>query len=293
MHIDRLCLIGTGLIGGSLALALKRADVCAHVAGFDRDRAALDDAVQAGILDSAHDRLDRAVSGADVIVLAVPVGAMETLFAELAPLLTPGVVLTDVGSTKVNVITAARAALGPRCAAFVPGHPIAGTEKSGPRHAFADLFRDRITVLTPLPENAPADVARVRALWEGAGAVVQELDAAHHDQVLAATSHLPHLLAYALVDCLARMEDGGEIFRFAAGGFADFTRIASSSPEMWRDVCAANREPLLQALDRYTRELGALRDAVARGDSAALLEIFRRARDARAAFAARRAEPKP
>lgn len=293
MAMKRLCLIGTGLIGGSLSLALKRAGACTHVAGFDRDPAALDAARAAGIIDSAHEQLAQAMAGADCVVLAVPVGAMPALLADIAPLLTPGMVLTDVGSTKASVVESARAALGARCADFVPGHPIAGTEKSGPHHAFADLFRGRITILTPLPENAPAVVARVRALWEAAGAEVQELDAAHHDRVLAATSHLPHLLAYALVDCLARMDEGGEIFRYAAGGFADFTRIASSSPEMWRDVCAANRGPVLEMLDAYTRDLGAIRDAVARGDGNALLATFRRAREARDRFAARRPDPKP
>lgn len=288
MQIDRLCIIGTGLIGGSLALALRQAGACSHVAGFDSDAAALAEARTAGVIDSGHSRLADAVAGAAIVVLATPLGAMPGLLRELAPLLTDGMLITDVGSAKSGVIDAARAALGDRIAAFVPGHPIAGTEKSGPLHAFPDLFRGRITILTPLPENTTAALAAIRSLWESAGAVVQDLDAGHHDHVLAATSHLPHLLAYALVDCLARMNEREEIFRYAAGGFADFTRIASSSPEMWRDVCTANREPLLAVLDEYTRHLGALRAAVAGGDTGTLLDTFRRARDARDRFAARR-----
>ncbi len=287
MQIDRLCIIGTGLIGGSLALALRQAGACGHVAGFDSNAATLDEALTAGVIDTAHARMADAVAGAAIVVLATPLGAMPGLLREIAPLLGDGMLITDVGSAKAGVIDAARTALGDRIAAFVPGHPIAGTEKSGPLHAFPDLFRDRITILTPLPENTPTVLAAVRGLWESAGAVVQELDAVHHDHVLAATSHLPHLLAYVLVDCLARMDECEEIFRYAAGGFADFTRIASSNPEMWRDVCTANREPLVAALDEYTRHLGALRAALAAGDAAALLDTFRRARDARDRFAAR------
>lgn len=292
MLCNRLCLIGTGLIGGSLALALKRAGACAHVAGVDDNKDTLRAALDAGVIDSGHAHLAEAVPGSDLVVLATPPGAMPPLLRELAPLLQPGMLVTDVGSVKGAVISAARAALGAGISCFVPGHPIAGTEKSGPRNAFPELFAGRIVVLTPLPENPAADVAKVRALWEATGASVQELDPAHHDRVLAATSHLPHLLAYALVDCLAHMDEREEIFRYAAGGFADFTRIASSNPQMWHDVCAANRDNVLAMLDEFTRRLGGIRAAVERGDGATLLEIFRRAKAARDGFAARRRDGK-
>lgn len=288
MIVPRLCLVGTGLIGGSLALALKRAGACAHVAGFEVNDDTLRTALAAGVIDSGHTRLAEAVAGSELIVLATPLGAMAGLLRELALLLRPGMLVTDVGSAKGSVIAAARANLGAHISCFIPAHPIAGTEKSGPRDAFPEMFSGRVTILTPLPENTAADVAKVRALWEAAGATVQVLDAAHHDRVLAATSHLPHMLAYTLVDCLARMDEREEIFRYSAGGFADFTRIASSNPQMWHDVCIANRDNLLAMLDEFTGRLGELRTAVERGDGRTLLEIFRRAQSARDAIAARR-----
>jgi prephenate dehydrogenase len=213
---------------------------------------------------------------------------MPALLQQLAPLLTPAMLITDVGSAKQCVIDAARKSLGSGIRALVPGHPIAGTEKSGPRNAVAELFTGRMAILTPLPENDAVAVARIRALWETAGATVQLLDPAHHDRVLAATSHLPHMVAYALVDCLARMDEREEIFRFAAGGLADFTRIASSSPEMWHDVCAANRDQLLAAMDRFEEHLRRIRVAVEQRDSGELLTIFRRAKAARDRLASRR-----
>ncbi len=287
MLINRLCLIGIGLIGGSLALALKRAGACAHVAGFDQDEGALGAAMELGIIDSAHTSLAQAVAGSDIVLLATPLGAMPPLLQQVARLQTPGMLITDVGSAKQCVIDAARKSLGSGIRVFVPGHPIAGTEKSGARNAFAELFAGRMAILTPLPENDAATVARIQALWEAAGATVQLLDPAHHDRVLAATSHLPHMLAYALVDCLARMDEREEIFRFAAGGFADFTRIASSNPEMWHDVCAANRDHLLAALDRFEEHLRQIRVAVEQRDSGELLAIFRRAKTARDRLASR------
>lgn len=288
MLINRLCIVGVGLIGGSLALALKRAGACGHVAGFDQDERALSEAMELGIIDSAHTSLAQAVSGSDIVLLATPLGAMPALLQQLAPLLTPAMLITDVGSAKQCVIDAARKSLAGDIGALVPGHPVAGTEKSGPRYAFPELFAGRMAILTPLPENDAVAVARIRALWETAGATVQLLDPAHHDRVLAATSHLPHMLAYALVDCLARLDEREEIFRYAAGGFADFTRIASSSPEMWHDVCAANREYLLAAMDRFEQHLRQIRIAVEQRDSGELLKIFRRAKDARDRLATRR-----
>ena len=293
MLIQRLCLIGVGLIGGSLALALKRAGACAQVAGFDQNEAALAEALELGVIDSGHTDLARAVAGSDLIVLATPLGAMAELLRRMAPMMTPDMVITDVGSAKLSVIEAARKGMPAAIGTFVPGHPIAGTEKSGPRHAFAELFAGRMVILTPLPENSAAAIANVQSLWEAAGATVQLLDPAHHDQVLAATSHLPHLLAYALVDCLARMDEREEIFRYAAGGFADFTRIASSSPELWHDVCVANRDNLLAVMDGFEKHLREIRAAVERGDSRALLEIFRRSKAARDRFMARRQSGSP
>jgi prephenate dehydrogenase len=288
MLINRLCIVGVGLIGGSLALALKRAGACGHVAGFDQDERALSEAMELGIIDSAHTSLAQAVSGSDIVLLATPLGAMPALLQQLAPLLTPAMLITDVGSAKQCVIDAARKSLAGDIGALVPGHPVAGTEKSGPRYAFPELFAGRMAILTPLPENDAVAVARIRALWETAGATVQLLDPAHHDRVLAATSHLPHMVAYALVDCLARMDEREEIFRFAAGGLADFTRIASSSPEMWHDVCAANRDQLLAAMDRFEEHLRRIRVAVEQRDSGELLTIFRRAKAARDRLASRR-----
>ncbi len=281
MLINRLCIVGVGLIGGSLALALKRAGACAHVTGFDQDETVLSAALESGVIDSGHTSLAQAVAGSDIIMVATPLGAVPALFQQLAPLLGPGMLITDVGSAKQCVIDAARRSLGSGIRTFVPGHPIAGTEKSGVRHAFPELFAGRMAILTPLPENDAGAVAGIRAMWEAAGATVQLLDPAHHDRVLAATSHLPHMLAYALVDCLARMDEREEIFRFAAGGFADFTRIASSSPEMWHDVCAANRDHLLAAMDRFEEHLRQIRKAVEQRDGGELLAIFRRAKAAR------------
>jgi len=218
---------------------------------------------------------------ADCILLALPVGETETVLRQLAPHLKPGALVTDAGSTKANVAAAARAALGARFADFVPGHPIAGSEQSGPGAARADLYRGKRVVLTPQAETRPDAVATVRALWEAAGAQVDTLDAAQHDRIFAAVSHLPHLAAFALVDELAQRPDGETFFRFAASGFRDFTRIAGSSPEMWRDIALANREALLAELDAYAGALQVVRAAVAADDAEALLKIFTRARTAR------------
>jgi prephenate dehydrogenase len=277
--IDKLALVGVGLIGGSLALALKQAGAVREVIGIARQPGTLAAAHALGLIDRAADWAD--IAQADCILLAVPVGETEGVLKKIAPRLKIGAVITDAGSTKANVVAAARAALGARFSDFVPGHPIAGSELSGPAAARADLYRGRKVVLTPEPETRPDAVALVRALWEAAGAQVEALDAAQHDRVFAAVSHLPHLAAYALVDDLAQRADGDMFFRFAASGFRDFTRIAGSSPEMWRDISLANREALTAELDVYLAALQALRDAVDSSDAAALLAIFSRAREAR------------
>ncbi|GAB4294645.1 MAG: hypothetical protein Kow0096_11010 [Thiohalomonadaceae bacterium] len=282
--IRRLCIIGVGLIGGSLARALKAAGVVGEVIGYGRDAAQLQLAVELGVIDRAETDLATALSGADVVVLAIPVGAMEGVLCAMAQYLGGDTIVTDVGSTKGSVVAAAERAFGTVPPRFVPGHPIAGTERSGVAASFAGLYHQRRVILTPLAHTDPAAMATVRTMWQAAGAEVVEMTVQHHDEVLAATSHLPHVLAYTLVDTLARMEEHTDIFRFAAGGFRDFTRIASSDPRMWHDICLANREAILKVLDRYTADLAAVRGAIARGDGAALLHTFGRAKKARDAF---------
>jgi len=279
--INRLCIIGVGLIGGSLARALKQAGHCAEVIGCGRDPAQLQRARELGVIDGYEQDPARAVRGADVIVLAVPLGAMEGVMRAIAGHVQDDAVITDVGSAKGCVVTAAQAAFGGVPQRLVPGHPIAGTEKSGVEASFAALFRERRVILTPLAETAADAVAVVRGMWEQAGAEVVEMSVAHHDEVLAATSHLPHMLAFALVDTLARMHEQAEIFRYAAGGFRDFTRIASSDPVMWRDICLANRDAIAAMIDRFQGDLVELREAIVQGNGETIEAIFTRAKDAR------------
>jgi len=279
--INRLCIIGVGLIGGSLARALKQAGHCAEVVGCGRDQSQLRRAREFGVIDRYDTDPARAVKEADVIVLAVPLGAMETVMRAIAGHVKQDAVITDVGSAKGSVITAAQAAFGTVPAGFVPGHPIAGTERSGVDASLAELFRDRRVILTPLAHTAARAVAVVREMWKQAGAEVVEMDVSHHDEVLAATSHLPHMLAFALVDTLARMHEQAEIFRYAAGGFRDFTRIASSDPVMWRDICLANRDAIAAMIDRFQGDLVGLREAIVQGDGKRIEEIFTRAKAAR------------
>ena len=279
MIIDTLAIVGAGLIGGSFALALKQAGAVREVLGVGRNPARLTVARELGLIDRA---VDWSQAGeADCILLALPVGDTEAVLRQLAPHLKPGAIVTDAGSTKANVVAAARVALGERFVDFVPGHPIAGSEQSGPGAARADLYRGKRVVLTPQADTRADAVATVRALWEAAGAQVETLDPVQHDRIFAAVSHLPHLAAYALVDDLARRADGDTFFRFAASGFRDFTRIAGSSPEMWRDIALANRAAVLAELDAYLEALQMLRQSIAGEDAAALLEIFSRARAAR------------
>ena len=282
--IKQLTIIGVGLIGGSLARALKRAGVVGEVVGAGRDGAQLQKAQALGVIDRFDTDLAAAVRGADMVVVAVPVGAMGAVFRAIAPVLAPDAVLTDVGSTKGSVVEAARAAFGALPKGFVPGHPIAGTEKSGVEASFADLYVKRRVILTPTEVSSPDAVARVRAMWEQCGARVTETSVAHHDEVLAATSHLPHLLAFTLVDTLATLDDKQEIFEYAAGGFRDFTRIASSDPLMWHDICIHNEPALLKILDRFEADLGRLRQAIADNDGEYLLKVFTRAKNARDRF---------
>jgi prephenate dehydrogenase len=279
--IRRLCIIGVGLIGGSLARALRQKGYCQEVVGSSRRREHLQEAVDLGVIDRFETDPARAVAGADMILMAVPLGAMEAVLRQIRGQLAADAVVTDVGSAKGSVVAAARAAFGDVPGRFVPGHPIAGTEKSGVAASFASLFEGRQVILTPLPETDPDATERVRQMWLTAGAAVQMMDVTHHDRVLAATSHLPHLLAYAVVDSLARLGDHDEIFRFAAGGFRDFSRIAGSDPVMWRDICLANRDAILDIVDGFNEDIARLVTAIRAGDGDTLLDVFTRAKTAR------------
>jgi prephenate dehydrogenase len=279
--IDKLVVIGVGLIGGSAALALREAGVVGHVTGVGRSRENLDVALRLGIIDDATADYALALRGADVVLVATPVGQMPGVFTGVARHLRPGTIITDGGSTKQNVIAAARTALGTAFAQFVPAHPIAGTEHTGAGAALAQLFRGRRVVLTPEPETNADAAARVAAMWQAAGASVSRMGAARHDGIFAAVSHLPHLLAFALVEELARRPDATEYFEFAAGGFRDFTRIASSSPEMWRDIAIANRHALLEELRGYRSQIERMERLIAGCDAEGLDAMFATAHDAR------------
>ena len=277
----QMTVMGVGLIGGSMARALRQVDAVRSIVGYGRDQCSLQQAVDLGVIDRYELDLQQAVSGADLIIMAVPIGAMAELFTAMRPYLADDVIITDVGSAKQSVIDAATKGLAEHSAAFVPGHPIAGTEQSGVAASFAALFEDRRVILTPLPSNTNETIDRVRKLWQLCGAEVVTMEAVHHDNVLAATSHLPHLLAYALVNTLLGMDDSEEIFTFAAGGFRDFTRIASSDPIMWRDICLANRESILMTLDRFSDDIAGLRAAIEHADDEQLKQLFSRAKAVR------------
>jgi cyclohexadieny/prephenate dehydrogenase len=279
---DRVALIGLGLIASSMAHAIKAGGLAGHVAGHAKTAESRAIATEIGFCDSVHETAAEAVQNADLVVLAVPIGAMEAIAAEIGPHLKPGATVTDVGSVKQAVI----AAVGPHMPAgvhFVPGHPIAGTEYSGPRSGFATLFVNRWWLLTPLEAGDEAATARLRALCEAMGANVDEMDPAHHDLVLAVTSHTPHLIAYTMVgvaDDLGRVSNS-EVIKYSASGFRDFTRIAASDPTMWRDVFLTNKEATLDILGRFTEELFALQRAIRMGDGAALHAYFTRTREIR------------
>ncbi len=280
----RLTIIGVGLIGGSLARALRRVNVCDEIVGCGRDEAHLQKALELGVIDRYELDPAVAVRGADVVVLAVPLRAMVTVLMQIAPGLATDVVITDVGSAKGCVVAEVRSVLGERLCDFVPGHPIAGTEKSGVEASFAELFDNRGVILTPIEETDPGKCARMRTMWQAAGANVTEMAVLHHDEVLAATSHLPHLLAFSLVNTLASLDERKEIFDYAAGGFRDFTRIASSDPLMWRDICMENRDALLEVLAHFNNDLKQLEEAVRDNDSEAVFNVFTRAKVTRDRF---------
>lgn len=277
-------MIGVGLVGGSLALALRRAGVATSIVGFDRDRDAIERALSLGIIDTTADSVSEAAGGADLVVVAVPVRAVGPVLHDVALSLPPHGVVTDVGSTKGDVVEAARHELREAFPRFVPGHPIAGRETSGVDGASADLFKGARIVLTPVAETSPEALELVRACWEAAGGRPSTLSAVEHDRIFAAVSHLPHLLSFALVSEIAARANAAELFGFAGGGFHTFTRIAGSSPEMWRDIALQNRAALLEELDRYSARLAVFRDLVERGDGPGLQRLMAEARASRQAL---------
>lgn len=286
--IEKLAIIGVGLIGGSFAMALREAGMVREIVGVGRSAANLQEALNCGAIDRIAAGAAAAVQDADLVMLAVPVGQMAAVMQQIAPHLAAHTVVTDAGSTKGDVVALARLHLPQHLAGFVPGHPIAGAEKSGAGAANAGLFRGRQTVLTPLPETAAAATGLVRDAWLACGARAAEMAPEEHDRIFAAVSHLPHLLAFALVDEIAARSNGKELFGYAAGGFRDFTRIAGSSPEMWRDICLANRDALLHELDAYQSQLARLRALLEQSDGAELERIFNHASQARNAWASQK-----
>lgn len=283
-HINRLCIIGVGLIGGSLARALKKAGAVTEVVGAGRNVSHLEKAKELGVIDHFETDISQAVKGCDMVVLAVPLGAMQDVFEQIAPVMTDDMIITDVGSAKGSVVKAAQSAFNTIPETLVPGHPIAGTEKSGVEASFAELYQNRRIILTPLATSSSNAVSKVRSMWQACGAEVVETSIEHHDEVLAATSHLPHMLAYSLVDTLAKMDEKKEIFDFAAGGFRDFTRIASSDPDMWHDICLSNKDALVMMIKKFSDDLQLLTRAIESNDSDYLKETFSRAKKARDEF---------
>jgi len=287
MPMRKLVVIGVGLIGGSFALAMRRSGVTSDVVGVGRSRRNLEAARRLGLVDRAF-TLEEAwtaeLSDADLVFVATPVGQMPSLFEALARHVGPRTLISDGGSTKQDVIAAARSQLGSAFARFVPGHPIAGTEHSGAAAAFEALFRDRVVVLTPVAETDPSALATIEECWKQCGASVRRLDAERHDAILSAVSHLPHLLAFALMAALATRADADECFDLAGTGLRDVTRLAASHPAMWRDVCLANRDALRGDIARYRAELDRIDALLEQRDGAALLALYTRAREARDAW---------
>ncbi len=283
-HSDRLIVIGVGLIGGSVAAALRRAGSVRRVIGVGRGRANIARALELGVIDEAVEDIAAAVKGADAVLIAVPVQQNPRVLGALADALTPGTLVTDAGSTKQDFVASVRAIASRHLASVVPGHPIAGAELTGVDAASALLFEGRNVVLTPLEENQAAAIDRVEAMWKVCGARVSRMTPERHDRVFSAVSHLPHMLAYTLVHMIATRPDAEALFGFAAGGFRDFTRIAGSSAEMWRDIALANRDALLGDIDAYQQQLTELARSLRRADGAEIERLFEAARRARNAL---------
>ncbi len=279
--IEHLCIIGVGLIGGSFARAVRQADLVNHITGCGRNIDNLKKALELGVIDDYSQDIREAVKEADLIFIATPVGSFESVLSQIKDSMKDGAIITDGGSTKTSVIEAAKAVFNEVPENFVPGHPIAGTENSGVEASFATLYQDHRVILTPLKQTKPEAIEYITQLWESIGAQVVIMDAHHHDLVLAATSHLPHLLAFSLVNTLTTLDEKQEIFENAAGGFRDFTRIASSDPSMWQDICLANKDALLEHLDLFSSDLKQLRSALQQGDGDFLKQIFTRAKHSR------------
>ena len=276
--INRLAIIGVGLIGSSLALGLKQAKAVGHVVGCGRNQTNLQKGIELGVIDSYCDSVAEAVKGADVVVVAVPLGTMQNIFQQMSNVISSATIVTDVGSTKGSVIEAAKAGLGRCLPQFVPGHPIAGSEKNGVEAGFAELYQNKKVILTPLPENSQSSIDQIADMWQQCGAHIEYLSVIQHDKILAATSHLPHLLAFSMVTYLSGLNDHDEIFKYAAGGFRDFTRIASSDSVMWRDVCLANGDALIELIDGYKKELDEVAMAIKQKDADKLLQLFGKAK---------------
>lgn len=291
---ERVALIGLGLIGSSLARAIQREGVAAHIAGHDANANSLAKSLEIGFIDSAHADIGEAVTGADLIVICTPLGAYDAVGRALNGHVKPGAIVSDVGSCKASVFEDMAKCL-PAGVHLIPGHPVAGTENSGPESGFAHLFENRYVILTPPKDVDPAALEKLKSLWAGLGAMVELMDAAHHDRVLAITSHLPHLIAYTIVGTAADLEgqlkreqadetslvETGEVIRFSAGGFRDFTRIAGSNPIMWRDIFLKNREAVLEMLGRLTEDLIGLQRAIRWGEADVLEDWFTRTREIR------------
>lgn len=282
--IQTLVVVGVGLIGGSFSLSLKRAGLVGRVVGVGRSADNLQRALELGVVDAVSQDAASAVRGADMVLLATPVGQMASLLAAMAPELSAQTIVSDAGSTKGNVVEIFRQALPGHLARCVPAHPIAGSELSGAAAAQYGLYENRDVVLTPLPETDASAIETVAALWQACGARIHTMRAEEHDSVFASVSHLPHLLAFSYIDTIAAKPDGARCLDFASTGFRDFTRIAGSSPEMWRDISQANRAALLAELERFRSGLDVLIDEVERGDGEALHERFARARQVRMAW---------
>lgn len=282
--INKLVIFGVGLIGGSLALALKEKNYCRQIVGCSRDEANLKRACELGVVDSYTLDPVEAVKGADMILLAVPMGAMKSVLQSIKGHTEPDAIITDAGSSKSSIVKAASEVFGDIPPYFVPAHPIAGREKSGVDAAIAHLYVNHKVIVTPLPETDPEAELKVTQMWQASGAVVESMGVLKHDKVLAATSHLPHVLAFALVDTLSQSKASDAIFHYAAGGFRDFTRIASSDPVMWRDICIENRDAILESIEDFQQNLQQLRDQVAAADSDAILDVFTHAKSVRDAY---------
>jgi prephenate dehydrogenase len=279
--LKKIVIFGVGLIGGSVALALKKAGSAAQIIGVGRSTESLQSAVDLGVIDAACSDITQAVQNADIVLIAAPVAQTASILTAIKPALAATTVITDAGSTKSDVLACAKEILGEQFNQFVGGHPIAGAEKSGVTAATTDLYRNKNVVLTPTDATDPDAIQRVRELWQHCGANVTEMPATTHDSIFAAVSHLPHLLAFALVDDIASRKNAEQLFGFAASGFRDFTRIAGSHPEMWRDISLANRSALLNEITAYQDELSRLKQMLELSDGDALHALFDRASTAR------------